>query len=104
MTTVNNQIKLKWISKGEKHEKMLNREEVLAVFQGLVKGFVEDNEISEKMVKILPEVDWLKIDQDHNDTQEIPCLIYSVNGSIGILKIIRYHKIVWSILNKYCTD
>lgn len=104
MTTINKQIKLKWTANGEKHEKMLNREEVLAVFQGLVKGFVEDNEISEKMVKILPEVDWLKIDQDHNDTQEIPCLVYGVNGSIGILKIIRYHKIVWSILNKYCTD
>lgn len=104
MTTINQQIRLKWISKGEKHEKMLNREEVMAVFEGLVKGFTDDNEISEKLLKIIPKAEWLKINQDHNDTQEIPCITYGLNGSVYVLKIIRYHKIVWSILNKYCTD
>lgn len=103
MTNANEKFKLKWIEQGEAYEKELVRLEVMAVFYGLYKGFAEDNEISEKLVKILPDVEWIKINKDHNETQEVPCITYKANDIVGVMKIIRHHKIVWTILNTYCT-
>lgn len=102
MTATNEKFKLKWIEQGKTYEKKLARFEVMTVFYGLYKGFAEDNEISEKLLKIIPDVEWIRINKDHNETQEIPCITYKANGAVGVMKIIRHHKIVWAILNKYC--
>ena len=94
---------IKWIERNEHYQKVLDRQEVMAVFEGLAIGFSGDNEISEKLVEIIPEVEEIKINKDINATQEIPCITYVINGKVEVLKIIRYHKIVWAILNKYCS-
>ena len=74
----------KWVEKGKKHQILLNREKMLMVFEGIALGF--------------------KINKDLNATQDVPSISYKVNGQRGMLKIIRYHKIVWAILDKYCSE
>lgn len=99
------QIDFNWIYNGKKYSKKLERNQLHVVFQGLVEGFEGDNEISKKMVEeIIPIVDTISINKDQNITQYIPFISYVVDGEIKILKIIRYHKIVWTILDKYCTE
>lgn len=95
---------LKWVEKGKKQKKFVNREKMLAVFQGIAIGFSDDNEISKKLVELIPYVEEIKINKDLNETQDVPCITYKVNGEKEIIKIIRYHKIVWAILNKYCSE
>ena len=52
---------------------------------------------------VIPYADKIFIDKDYNDTQDIPMIIYEIDRKKNVLKIIRYHKIVWAILDKYCT-
>ena len=98
------EIILKWVENGKKHKKTISRERLLAVFEGIAIGFSDDNEISKKLVELIPYADEIKINKDLNQTQDVPCITYKINGERGIIKIIRYHKIVWAILDKYCSE
>lgn len=95
-----------WKENGKDYQKEISREHFYAMFDGLEKGFKElkDNEISKKMCKVIPEVDKIFINKDHNETQDIPFVICYINNTMDIIKIMRRHKIVWSILDKYCTE
>ncbi len=95
---------LKWVEKGKKHQVLLNREKMLMVFEGIALGFSDDNEISKKLIEIIPVAEEIKINKDLNSTQDVPCITYKVNGQRGMIKIIRYHKIVWAILDRYCSE
>lgn len=98
-------IDFQWIEKGKEHHKLLNRQDLYVVFEGLAKGFEDDNEISKVFIKrIIPYADKIIIDKDYNSTQTIPFIVYQKGDIKNVLKIIRYHKIVWAILNKYCTE
>ena len=90
----------------QNYQKKIDRKDFLAIFDGLAKGFEEigDNEISKKMVEIIPEVDEIFVNQDVNETQDVPSIAYYINGNVQLMKIMRRHNIVWSILNKYCTE
>ncbi len=93
-----------WIDKGWSYKRVLDRKEMFSVFNGLVNGFEGDNEISKKFVnEIIPFADTILINADINNTQDVPGVYYSIDGDSKYLKIIRYHKIIWAILNKYCT-
>ena len=97
-------INLRWIADSRQYKKELNREKMYEVFEGLVNGFEGDNYISKKMIsEIIPEADSIFINKDANSTQDVPSIAYKIDGKDYLLKIIRYHKIVWSVLDKYCT-
>lgn len=95
---------LEWTENGKKSQKQLERKEIKEVFKGLSMGFRDDNEISKRMLKIIPEVDKIFIYKDVNRSQDDPFIIYCIDGEEDILKIKRYHKIVWAIFDKYCTE
>ena len=98
-------IELTWVHEGKKYMKELVREDFYAIFSGLVAGFRDDNVISQKMIQdIIPHADKIFINKDFNETQNIPTLVYFIGDEKNIFKIMRYHKIVWSILDKLCTE
>ena len=95
------------IEKGRMRDNMVDREQMYAVFEGLTKGFKDDNEISKKLISVIPYVDMFVVNKDLNATQDMPFIVAITGGDNAnreIIKIIRYHKIVWSILNKYCEN
>ena len=99
------QIDFIWIDDGKRHDKKLERKDLYAVFYGLAEGFQDDNQISKKMIEeILPVADSIVINKDQNSVEDVPAISYEVDGQTKLLKIIRYHKIVWAILDKYCTE
>lgn len=93
-----------WKKNKEIGQKELKRDELYAIFTGLVEGYasVDNNQISKKLVEIIPEVDRIFINADHNATQDVPFIVYYINGECEILKIKRCHKIVWTIFDEYC--
>lgn len=93
--------KLKWIAKGNHGCKLLEREEVLNVFKGLAQDYPDNNTISQKLLEVLPELEWILIDKDINATQKIPFITFGLCGKTRFLKIPRHHKIVWGILLGY---
>lgn len=100
------QIKISWIKNEKQYQTLLEREAMMSVFQGIERGFEDDNEISKKLVKeIIPIVEEIQINYDFNATQDVPVIYCAMENQEKntVLKIKRYHKIVWSILNKYCS-
>ena len=95
-----------WISHGKRYQKEINRQDFLTIFEGLEKGFekIGDNEISKKLVEIIPMVDEIFINQDINATQDVPTVVYYINGNMQLMKIMRRHEIIWAILKRYCTE
>lgn len=93
-----------WKKDGEEHKKEINRKDFYDMFDGIRKGFavLGDNEISKSMVEIIPEVEKIFINQDINETQDVPFIVYTINGNEKLMKIMRKHNIIWSILEKYC--
>ena len=95
-----------WRENGKDYQKEVNRKDFYAMFDGLAKGFdkMSDNEISKKLIKIIPDVDEIFVNKDYNETQEIPSIVCHKNGDVQLMKIRRRNDIIWSILNKYCTE
>ena len=95
-----------WTRNGEFYQKEIDREDFFSMFKGLEKGFekIGDNEISKKLVEIIPEVDEININYDISINQDIPCIACVINGDLELIKIMRCHEIIWSILKKYCTE
>lgn len=95
-------IVFRWRERGADYQRLLNRKEVFGYFDKLAKEYPDDNEISLKLLGILPEMDKFFIDKDTNDTREVPMVEYMINGKYDALKIMRCHKKVWGQLDKYC--
>lgn len=102
----NTRIDFQWTEGGKEHNKILDRQKMYSVFNGLAEGYAGDeNKISTKMVEdIIPYVDKITINKDYNETQDIPMISYETDRNIKVLKIKRCHKIVWAILDRYCTE
>lgn len=91
----------KWKSKDIILSRELDRHSIYEIFSGIAKGFKGDNEISLKLLEIIPTVDEIYIDEDFNFNQDVPGIIITEDNDSKLIKIIRYHKIVWSILRKF---
>jgi len=55
------EITLKWKRDNKYFQKTMKREEIMATFEGLIKGFSNNNEVSKKLAIIIPESSVIKI-------------------------------------------
>ena len=92
-----------WYDKGENKKKIkeVDRKEFFDIMYSIKKGFPNDNQVSTVLCDIIPDVSTIFIDKDRNQQIDVPFIYYDLNGNQKVLEIIRYHKIIWSILNKY---
>ena len=95
-----NKIILSWKKDNEAYTKELEKRCLMDTFKGLVEGFGNNNEISKKLLKVIPEADDLYINWDC--TADVNRVYYSINGKIASIPIINAHSVVWAVLNKYC--
>lgn len=96
------EIILKWKRNNKFYKKEMKREEIMATFEGLIKGFSNNNEVSKKLSEIIPVTHQIKINWDN--TAEINQLYYIVDEKEKGIPIINAHCIVWAVLNGYCMD
>lgn len=96
-------IKLEYVDRNITYNGEINREEFLSHMQHLKETFSpQDNQISTKLVELIPNMVSIRINNDVNETQNIPYIWYVTTETEGILKIRRCHHIVWAFLNYYC--
>lgn len=100
----NGRIILRWVRKSKKYSKEMEKNEMLVVFEGLAKGFSDDNEMSVKLIDIIKKADILSLNKDIMQSQDTPFIAYNIGGVADILRIRRRHKIVWSILDRFFTE
>ena len=100
MVNETGELVLKWKRNGNYFSKTMKREEIMATFEGLIKGFTNNNVVSKKLAEIIPEASEIKINWD--STAEVNQLYYLLEGEQYGLPIINSHNIVWSVWNGYC--
>ncbi len=99
-----NKIRLEYIMAKKKYIGVIDREEFRKNMQYLKDAFPDNNEIATKLLSLIPEILLIRINQDVNDTQDVPCIWYETLSGQNMLKILRYHSIIWGFLNHYCYD
>lgn len=95
---------LKWTEKGKEHIKEIDRKEFLNLMEGIKKAFSDDNQISTILVELIPELISISINKDRNEQKDVPSIFCVCERSEKVIDIIRYHKIIWAILNRYCME
>lgn len=93
---------LKWKRQNCCFKKQMKREDAMATFEGLIRGFSTNNEVSKKLAEIIPCAIEIKIDWDN--TAEVNQLCYTVDEEEKGIPIINKHSIVWAVWNGYCMD
>ena len=100
----NGNVTLRWVRKSKRYFKEMPKQEMLVVFEGLAKGFSDDNEMSVKLIEIIRNADMLSLNKDIMQSQDTPFITYNIDGVVEVLRIRRRHKIVWSILDRFFTE
>lgn len=100
----NGKLALRWVKKSKRYFKEISRQEMLVVFEGLAKGFSDDNEMSVKLIDIIQKAELLSLNKDTMEDQDTPFITYNIGGTVEVLRIRRRHKIVWSILDRFFTE
>lgn len=99
-------IRLEWRTNGKEEHKNLNKEDFYSLFEGLANTFRDENEISKKFMFYIPQADILYINNDVNGTKDKPIVVFQKDDPdlgrliVGIVEIIRYHKVIWTVLYK----
>lgn len=100
----NGNVTLRWVKKSKRYFKEMPKQEMLVVFEGLAKGFSDDNEMSIKLIDIIQKAELMSLNKDIMQYQDTPFITYNIGGASDILRIRRRHKIVWSILERFFTE
>lgn len=91
-----------WKQNGKEYIKEIERKEFYELMKSIKKSFSDDNEVSSKLVEIIPNLVSITIDKDRNSQKDIPFISCEYDNESQVIEIKRYHKIIWAILNKYC--
>ncbi len=95
---------LKWKENEQLHEKKIDRQSLYKIMYAIKQGFDDDNQISSILVEYIPELVSIEINKDRNEQLNIPAVNCVTNEGEDLIYILRHHKIIWSILNRYCTE
>ena len=94
------ELTLKWKKANEYFEKKIENKKMLATFKGIYEGFCPNNEISKKLIEIIPETTQIEINWDN--TADVNQVYYTVDGVIKGIPIIKAHGLVWKVFETYC--
>ncbi len=98
---VKKEIILKWKKDGKMYSKKVKRRKIFAIFKELAEKFSSNNEISLKMLEIIPATSEIEVNWDNN--ADVNCIYYTIDGGVtkGI-PVISSHKLVWGEMRKLC--
>ena len=86
--------------KGEKYWGKIDRAEILEKMEEFKEKNPTNNEISTKLVKLLPQTHTLLINKKMK-IDEMPIIICIIEGRNNIVKIPYHHKKIWTCLTEY---
>ena len=91
-----------WKKEGKTFKKEIERRKMIAPFENLIKEFKNNNEISKKLVKVIPVATEIHINWDC--TADVNRVYYTIEGVTKSIPIIGAHSIVWTKLKELCTE
>ena len=98
-------IKIVNVSRDAITTKKVEREKMLNLFKEISNNFSANNEISNQLVEIIPSLKAIEIDRVRNAQCDVPFINCEMNdGTSKVIRILRWHKIVWGILDEFCRE
>lgn len=98
-------IRLEYVENKKTYQGKISRREFLEKMKWFVEEFPDNNRIATKFVSIIPQTVYVKINNDVNQTQDIPYILYMKRGeSFEMLKIPRIHRRIWNFLKSKCEE
>ena len=88
--------------KGKEVVKGIKRQEFYDLMKSIKNAFSKENEISTKLVELTPSLISITVNAERNEHLDVPCIYCECEEGNVQIEIMRRHKIIWSILNKYC--
>ena len=84
----------------EKYKGTIDRAEILEKMEEFKEKNPTNNEISTKLVKLLPQTQAILINKLMN-VDEMPAIVCFIEGRGIIIKIQPHHKKIWACLDEY---
>lgn len=83
----------------------VEREKMLKLFKEISNNFSNNNEISKQLVETIPSLKAIEIDRVRNAQCDVPFINCEMNdGTSKVIRILRWHKIIWGILDEFCRE
>lgn len=101
------EINLFYFERGIRYDGVISRHVFKEKMKRMIDWYPDCCENARKLASLAPDLYAIAIDADLNNTQDVPCIQYSLLNSpeeFHILKLIRPFKIIWSILDYYCIE
>ena len=98
-------LEVSYQEKGVVYNGRISKERVLSDMKFVEKEYPDRNENAKWFLQVVPEASKMCVDDDCNDTQDVPFITVVMNdGRYEMQKIRRNHYIIWGYLKRYCSD
>ena len=102
-------ILLNYVENEKTYSGNLERNEFLEDMKYVRDRYLDNNENAKRLIEIIPTVTELTINNDRNETQDVPIVFFKKYNEAGEevesgLSILRNHTIIWGFLMRYCCD
>ena len=83
----------------------VEREKMLRLFKEISENFTNNNEISKQFIDVIPDLNVIEIDRVRNAECDVPFIACEmIDGTSKVIRILRWHKIIWGILDEFCRE
>ena len=80
----------------------LNRKDFFELMESIRRNYINNNEISSRFVRVIPEVKAMYINDIRNKELDTPFIgLEMLDGARTTISIPRHHKIIWGILDEF---
>ena len=85
---------------GKQKEGIIKRNEFLEIMEYFKNTYPSNNEVSSKLVPVIPEIDTILINK--RVARDTPFIVYVIDSKLYWLDINANHRKIWSCLDDYC--
>ena len=83
----------------------ISKERILSDMKFVEKEYPDRNENAKWFIQVVPEVVKICIDDDYNETQDMPFVTVMMKDGRNIMrKILRNQYVIWGYIKRYCAD
>lgn len=106
MKDVKKFIRLIYVEGGKSYHGEINRADFIDQISHMVNWYPSCNDNAKKLCELLPNIDYIKINKDIINTQDVPCIEYQFFGedTPKCMKFMRMYTIIWSLFMFQCEE
>lgn len=95
-------ITIKKVLKTGTNSVVVRRDKLFSLMEGIRVNFSDNNEVSTRLVELIPKVSEIIINEVRNPQLDVPFVrLVMLDGKSKVVRIPRCHKIIWAIFDEF---